>query len=104
MPHNHQRVQGAEFEWNQTGKKDCGFIAQEVFNTYPVLRPNLSTNDVDEPVDSDGTPIYHSIDYGRMTPFLWQGMREILQRLDCVEAENGELKKRVALLESLYPK
>ena len=96
-------VNPVTFEWKVDGKHDIGFIAQNVYNTYPELRPrhlsDLSQN-IDEPIDVCGNPIYYAMDYGRMTPFLWQGMREIIQRLDNLESENINLKSRVQVLES----
>jgi len=91
------------FDWKVDGKHDVGFIAQDVYRAYPELLPKHLTDpsiNVDEPADPSGNPIYHAMDYGRMTPFLWQGMREILQRLDALESENRELKLRVDQLEA----
>ena len=94
------QVQPVSFEWNRNKKSDCGFIAQEVYNAYPILRPDLpdilGNTSLDEPLDNAGNPIYYSMDYGRMTPFLWQGMREILQRLDTLEKENAAIKELLA--------
>ena len=91
------QVQPVSFEWNYNKKSDFGFIAQEVYNAYPILRPDLpdisGNTSLDEPLDNDGNPIYYSMDYGRMTPFLWQGMREILQRVDALEKENAAIKE-----------
>jgi len=91
------QVQPVSFEWNRDRKTDCGFIAQEVYNAYPVLRPDMTNisadSSLDEPLDNAGNPIYYSMDYGRMTPFLWQGMREILQRVDALEKENAAIKE-----------
>ena len=91
------------FDWKVDGKHDVGFIAQDVYKSYPELLPKHMTDpsiNVDEPIDTSGNPIYHAMDYGRMTPFLWQGMREIILRLDALEDENRELKSRIEILES----
>jgi hypothetical protein len=92
------------FDWKIDGKHDIGFIAQNVYNTYPELRPKMENIDpssnIDEPTDSSGNPIYYAMDYGKMTPFLWQGMREIIQRLEMIEIENSDLKTRIEILES----
>jgi hypothetical protein len=96
-------VMPVTFDWKVDGRHDIGFIAQDVYKAYPELLPkHLSSPDinVDEPVDQSGNPIYHAMDYGRMTPFLWQGMREILQRIDALESENHILKSRIEILES----
>jgi hypothetical protein len=55
---------------------------------------------IDEPTDQSGNPLYYAMDYGRMTPFLWQGMREIIQRLEALESENRNLKTRIEILEA----
>ena len=96
------QIQPVTFDWTVDGRKDIGFIAQNVYNTYPELRPDYPNRDpnsnIDEPLDLSGNPLYYSIDYGHMTPFLWQGMREIIQRLDKLEKENAELRSRMDLL------
>jgi hypothetical protein len=58
------------------------------------------SSNIDEPTDLCGNPVYYTMDYGRMTPFLWQGMREIIQRLEVLEMENIDLKSRISRLES----
>jgi hypothetical protein len=91
------------YNWKVDGRRDIGFIAQDIYNTYPEIRPELKSDpssNIDEPTDLSGNPIYYGIDYGKMTPFLWQGMREIIQRLEILECENQELQKRVEILET----
>jgi len=96
-------IEPVTFDWKVNGKHDIGFIAQNVYKTYPELIPNhladLSLN-LEEPADASGNPIYYAMDYSKMTPFLWQGMREIIQRLDVLESENRNLKIRIEQLES----
>jgi len=97
------QVTPVTFDWKLDGKHDVGFIAQNVYDTYPELLPNNLSDpsmNKDEPTDVCGNPIYYAIDYGKMTPFLWQGMREIIQRLDSLESENRNLKTRIEILES----
>jgi hypothetical protein len=97
------KIQPVSFKWAPDGRDDYGFIAQDVYNTYPILRPAIGNVDpnssLDEPLDKNGNPIYYSMDYGRMTPFLWQGLREIIKRIECLETENVDLKRRISLLE-----
>ena len=91
------------FDWKIDGRHDIGFIAQNVYETYPELRPKVysdQSSNLDEPIDTLGNPLYYAIDYGRMTPFLWQGMREIIQRIENLESENITLKSRIDILES----
>ena len=97
-------VEPVSFDWTVDGRTDIGFIAQDVYKSYPHLKPNYKTADPsfneEEPVDLSGNPVYYTIDYGRMTPFLWQGMKEIMQKLDRLETENKKLVERIAVLES----
>ena len=96
------KISPVTFNWKVDGKRDIGFIAQNVYDTYPELLSGLFSDpslNREEPTDSCGNPMYYAIDYGRMTPFLWQGMREILQRIDTIEEENRVLKFRVDALE-----
>ena len=69
-----------------------------------LIKSNITNIDpssnIDEPTDVCGNPIYYAMDYGKMTPFLWQGMRELIQRIENVESENRELKSRIEVLES----
>ena len=92
------------FDWKVNGRHDIGFIAQDVYKTYPeLIPPHLATDpslNIDEPTDQSGNPLYYAMDYGRMTPFLWQGMREIIQRLEALEFENRNLKSRIETLEA----
>jgi hypothetical protein len=92
------------FDWKVDGRHDIGFIAQDVYRTYPELIPSHLATDpslnIDEPTDQSGNPLYYAMDYGRMTPFLWQGMREIIQRLEALESENRNLKTRIEILEA----
>jgi hypothetical protein len=97
-------VDPVSFDWTVDGRTDIGFIAQDVYKSYPHLKPNYKTADPsfneEEPVDLSGNPMYYTLDYGRMTPFLWQGMKEIMQKLDRLETENKKLVERIAVLES----
>jgi outer membrane murein-binding lipoprotein Lpp len=75
------------FEWKGNQRSDHGFLAQEVFAAYPVLRNNFNTNisadsSLDEPTDASGNPVYYSIDYGRMTTYLWKGLQETMKKVD----------------------
>ena len=98
------RINPVSFDWIEDGRPDIGFIAQEIHAAYPLLRPNhknidLSKSTIEEPIDLSGNPLYYAIDYGRMTPFLWQGMREIMQRIEQLEHENAQFKERIRILE-----
>jgi hypothetical protein len=72
-------LQGVYFDWKQNGKRNIGFIAQEV---EPVLPEVVST-------DPSGIK---SLDYSRLTALLVQGIKE--QQL-----QTASQSARVALLE-----
>jgi hypothetical protein len=97
-------IEPVSFDWKIDGRKDIGFIAQNIYESYPQLKPDYKTTDPsfndEEPVDLSGNPVYYTIDYGRMTPFLWKGMKEIMQKLDRLETENKRLVDRIVALES----
>jgi hypothetical protein len=84
-------IEPVSFRWKLDGKPEYGFIAQQVYEVFPDLRPKLenkhplATNE--EPVDICGNPIYYALDYSRMTPFLWQGMRELMEKVKLLEEE-----------------
>ena len=77
---NIKLLSARSYNWKSTGEKDNGFIAQEIYKIYPELNP-LKNNDkyYDKlyPVKSDGTEYIHTIDYGRMTPYLWSAVQEL---------------------------
>ena len=77
---NIKLLSARSYNWKSTGEKDNGFIAQEIYRIYPELNP-LKNNDkyYDKlyPVKSDGTEYIHTIDYGRMTPYLWSAVQEL---------------------------
>jgi hypothetical protein len=90
-------INPVSFDWKLTGKSDTGFIAQDIHSKYPYLKPNYSgvqdpNSSSEEPIDLYGKPIYYSIDYGRMTPFLWKGVQETMREIDSLKTENRQLK------------
>ena len=74
-----ENLRGVTFDWKDSGKKDIGFIVEEVVKELP------------EVIGYDnGTP--SSMDYAKMTSFL----------LQCVKEQQLELKKqeeKIKLLE-----
>ena len=84
------KLRGVRYQWNQEAYPDknfapgmqIGIIAQELEEQYPEL--------VD--IDSDG---YKSIQYGKLTAVLLEGIKELKQ-------ENDILKQRIASLEENF--
>ena len=97
-----------EFDWIQDKKHDFGFIAQEIYELFPHLRPDVSTYcdcsdncfDKDEPKDKDGNPYYYGLDYGEFTPYLVKAFQELYEKEQEDKAEIAELKTEVATLKS----
>jgi hypothetical protein len=89
-------IEPVAFQWAADGQPEYGFIAQQVYDVFPDLRPTfpqqhpLST--ADAPVDTAGNPLYYALDYGRMTPFLWQGVRELMDKVQRLEEEVRQLR------------
>jgi hypothetical protein len=88
------------FDWKESKRGDIGFIAQDIHKQYPHLKPDYSEvqdpkSTAEEPVDLSGNPLYYTIDYGRMTPFLWKGLQETMQEIDSLKKENAQLKELI---------
>jgi hypothetical protein len=95
-----QKINAVSFDWKCNGKSDCGFIAQNVFEHLPNMRPDNWSIDIEEPVDASGNPVYYSIDYGKMTPHLWGAVNDLIQDNRRLSQENASLKKRLDRIEA----
>lgn len=111
------RLQPVHFRWIKDDEYDFGFIAQDVYQVLPHMRPNLTNyikdcsckrEDIcngkqcehcltmsDEPVDEDGNPRYYSLDYGRFTPYLVGAVQELNAKLDEQQKQNVILQQTV---------
>jgi hypothetical protein len=91
-----QAIEPVSFAWKSNGKQEYGFIAQQVYNVLPEMRPNMvgkhPLSNPDEPLDMSGNPLFYGLDYSRMTPFLWQGMRELMNRVQELEETVRQLQ------------
>ena len=52
-----------------------GFIAQEVHEVYPHLKPEIFEKE------------YYGVDYGKFTPFLWSAVQELISRVELLESK-----------------
>jgi hypothetical protein len=98
-----KQMRPVEFTWKSDNRQDFGFIAQEIFELLPSLRPNFSNyshcectpeelshgilcnceeHDHDEPIDKDGKPLYYGLDYGKFTPYLTKALQETIVELE----------------------
>ena len=69
-----QQLQGRRFVWKETGKRDIGFIAQEVEMVLPEL---VST-------DAEG---YKSLDYSKVVPILVEAIKELQQEIELLKKD-----------------
>jgi len=57
-----------------------GFIGQEVHSILPTvcdLDIDLMANDdLENPLKADGSPLYYTLDYSKVTPILWKALQE----------------------------
>ena len=101
-----KQIRPVTFTWTTDNKNDFGFIAQEIYELFPGMRPNLSSyshcecnitdisngilcnceeHDHDEPVNKDGNPLYYGLDYGRFTPYLTKALQETITELESTQ-------------------
>jgi hypothetical protein len=76
------RLQGVTFTWKESGEKSIGLIAQEVEKMFPEL------------VKTDNSGI-KSIDYGRLTSVLIEGIKEQQKEIDSLRQEIENLKNQL---------
>jgi cytoskeletal protein CcmA (bactofilin family) len=104
---NIKKIMPVSFQWTDTSKNDIGFIAQDIYQTYPVLYPENKSVDGEidlTPVDQSGNPIYLTIDYGKLTCILWKGLHETLTIVDVQKEQIGEQKEQICQLQSRVTK
>ena len=115
-----------KYKWKSDDTNGYGFVAQDVYNVLPHLRPsydgycececgnqdlqgnplgiglfcNCQECNVDEPVDKEGNPKYYGLDYGLFTPYLTKALQETINRIETLENENISLKNRLEILEN----
>jgi len=95
---NIKLLKPCRFNWKQSGEIDYGFIAQEVFTTYPHLNPIKNNDKYPDklyPTKTDGSDYIFGMDYGKMTPYLWSAVQELI-------LVNEKLNERLTALENKY--
>jgi hypothetical protein len=75
------QIQPVSFTWKDSGKKDIGFIAQNVEQVYPDL------------VTTDPNTGMKGLKYGNMTAVLMEAIKEQQQQIDQLKQEVEDLKK-----------
>lgn len=87
-------IQPRIYEYKENlGTQEYGFIAQELQPIYPQA--------VKGSPDSDVTKNPMMVDYGRLTPILAAGIKELKEEVDTLKAENATLKAKLNKLEKL---
>ena len=124
-----KQIRTREFDWTADNVHGYGFIAQEIYELFPEMRPIFSnyshceccleetTNGVlcecenhnhDEPVDYDGKPLYYGLDYGRFTPYLTKALQETMVDLEAaqatIEAQQATIGAQQATIGALQAK
>lgn len=108
-----KQMRPVEFTWKSDNRYDFGFIAQEIYDIFPNMRPNFSNysqcectpeelshgilcdcseHDHDEPIDKDGKPLYYGLDYGKFTPYIIKSLQETITELEQTKSEMESLK------------
>jgi hypothetical protein len=76
------KLQGVNFYWKGSGEKSIGLIAQEVEKIFP------------EVINTDNSGM-KSIDYGRLTAVLIEGIKEQQKEIDSLKQEVEKLKVQI---------
>jgi len=76
------KLQGVNFYWKGSGEKSIGLIAQEVEKIFP------------EVINTDNSGM-KSIDYGRLTAVLIEGIKEQQKEIDSLKQEVEKLKAQI---------
>jgi hypothetical protein len=76
-------VDAKRFTWNTDGRKDIGFIAQDV-EEAGLPEFVLETDNYDPNTESHSEAV-KALDYGRMVAVLWQAVKELKSELDEVK-------------------
>ena len=86
-------IDAKRFTWNESGKADIGFIAQDV-EEAGLPEFVLETGGYDPNSEKNGETI-KSLDYGRMVAVLWQAVKEQQSQIEAAVAEIKSLKERL---------
>ena len=80
------KVQVRDFEFREdfSGKTNTGFIAQELFDVYPLA--------VSKPIDEEGL---WQVDYGRVTPLIVKAVQDQQYMIESLSNENTQLKSEL---------
>ena len=98
-----KRIHPRSFTWIDTNREDDGFIAQEIFEVFPALNPMSHDDrftDKLNPVDESGNIVVLGVDYGKLTPYLWGGLKETLQLVETQQSQIDAQQSQITSLQS----
>jgi hypothetical protein len=109
-----QQLKPVNYTWIQDQTPAFGFIAQDVYKVIPQFRNNVNSYTGcectgtmnctcypdDEPIDSDGKPIYYGLDYGRFTPYLVKAIQEQQQTIQQQSTQITTLESTLTIQQS----
>lgn len=88
-----ERLNGVRFTWKKTGKRDMGFIAEDVGKVFPsIVTCEKSGKDA------------RGLDYSRLVPVLVQGVKAQQTEIRSLRRQNMRLAARMDRLERLVGK
>lgn len=90
------------FDWKETGKRDCGFIAQNVFAELPYMNPLFADWGVDAHDPITGESTFYKLDYGKMTPHLWAAAQELYRENTQLKADMREMEATIREMEERF--
>lgn len=87
---NIKKLNVRKYKWIESNEDDIGFIYQEVKDVFPLFDDKQDDNN------------FHGIDYGRFTPYLFSGVKELINRVEIIENNvNVETNPNVYLLKDV---
>ena len=81
-------LRGVEFEWKGTGKKEIGFIAQEIEKSEPTL-------------SGSGANKMKTVKYGNVTALLVEAVKELRKEVAELRRQNIILQTKLLKEENL---
>jgi hypothetical protein len=98
---NIKKLNARAFKWKETNQDDYGFIAQEIYSVYEHLRPYNKYEDKENPTKEDGSPWIYGVDYGKMTPYLWSGLQELIYEVENLKRINNPTANKFIIHDQL---
>jgi hypothetical protein len=88
-----EKIDAKTFTWKSDGRRDIGFIAQEVEEAG--LGEFVIETESYDPNTGEHADKIKALDYGRMVSVLWQAMKEQQSQIAAMSAEINSLKEKL---------